>query len=135
MLLGLYIFLCFVVGLLGRRTYLGFWANFIFSLFFTPIFPLIYILIALKNIEKWIFQHYINGIVNCRISWYWINIILFKITEFNCKRLRDTIFAEFWSGVILAVWIKQQILWWQQNFTKRPWPAMKLLWATEIQLA
>lgn len=41
-----YIFLAFVVGMLGRRTYLGFWANFIFSLFFTPIFPLIYILIA-----------------------------------------------------------------------------------------
>ncbi len=47
MLLGVfYIFLCFVVGMLGRRTYLGFWMNFIFSLFFTPIFPLIYILIA-----------------------------------------------------------------------------------------
>jgi hypothetical protein len=41
-----YIFLALVVGLLGRSTYLGFWANFIFSLFFTPIFPLIYILIA-----------------------------------------------------------------------------------------
>ncbi|MDD2425482.1 MAG: hypothetical protein PHP30_10275 [Bacteroidales bacterium] len=47
MLLGVfYVFLCFVVGMLGRRTYLGFWMNFIFSLFFTPIFPLIYILIA-----------------------------------------------------------------------------------------
>lgn len=42
----LYLFLCIVTGLLGRHTYFGFWANFIFSLFFTPIFPLIYILIA-----------------------------------------------------------------------------------------
>ena len=42
----IYIFLAFVVGVLGKKTYLGFWANFIFSLFFTPIFPLIYILIA-----------------------------------------------------------------------------------------
>ncbi|MDX9882071.1 MAG: hypothetical protein RBS73_08380 [Prolixibacteraceae bacterium] len=41
-----YVFLAFVVGFLGRRTYLGFWANFIFALFFTPILPLIYILIA-----------------------------------------------------------------------------------------
>ncbi len=45
-LFGLYLFLCIVTGLLGRNTYLGFWANFIFSLFFTPICPLIYILIA-----------------------------------------------------------------------------------------
>jgi fucose permease len=45
-LVGLYLFLCIVTGLLGRNTYLGFWANLIFSLFFTPIFPLIYILIA-----------------------------------------------------------------------------------------
>jgi fucose permease len=43
---GFYMFLCLVTGLLGRHTYLGFWANFIFSLFFTPIFPLIYILVA-----------------------------------------------------------------------------------------
>ena len=42
----LYIFLGFVVGLLGKKTYIGFWGNFIFSLFFTPILPLIYILIA-----------------------------------------------------------------------------------------
>lgn len=44
--IGFYVFLCVVTGLLGRNTYLGFWANFIFSLFFTPIFPLVYILIA-----------------------------------------------------------------------------------------
>lgn len=43
---GFYLFICLVVGLLGRRTYLGFWMNFIFSIFFTPIVPLIYILIA-----------------------------------------------------------------------------------------
>lgn len=46
MLTFIYIFLAFVVGLLGKKTYLGFWANFIFSLFFTPIIPLIYILIS-----------------------------------------------------------------------------------------
>jgi len=46
LLTSIYIFISLVVGLLGKNTYLGFWANFIFSLFFTPIFPLIYILIA-----------------------------------------------------------------------------------------
>lgn len=40
------LFLSIVVGILGRKTYLGFWANFIFSLFFTPLVPLVYILIA-----------------------------------------------------------------------------------------
>jgi len=35
--------------MLGRRTYIGFWMNFIFSIFFTPIFPLIYIIIASKR--------------------------------------------------------------------------------------
>ena len=44
--IGFYILICLVTGLLGRNTYLGFWANFIFSLFFTPVFPLVYILIA-----------------------------------------------------------------------------------------
>ena len=47
-----YLILCFVVGLLGRKTYLGFWANFIFALFLTPIIPLIYILIALYKNKK-----------------------------------------------------------------------------------
>jgi len=47
-----YVFLAFVVGLLGKHTYLGFWANFIFSLFFTPIIPLVYILIASYNKDK-----------------------------------------------------------------------------------
>jgi len=46
-----YIFLCVVVGMLGKKTMLGFWGAFIFSLFFTPIIPLIYILIAV-NIKK-----------------------------------------------------------------------------------
>jgi len=50
MILGLfYVFICFIVGMLGRRTYIGFWMNFIFSIFFTPIFPLIYIIIASKR--------------------------------------------------------------------------------------
>ena len=40
------IFLSLVVGLLGKKTIIGFWGNFIFSLFLTPIVPLIYILIA-----------------------------------------------------------------------------------------
>ena len=47
-----YIFLALVTGVLGKNTYLGFWANFIFSLFFTPIFPLIYILIASFKAKK-----------------------------------------------------------------------------------
>jgi hypothetical protein len=46
MLIMLDIFLSLVVGMLGRKTILGFWGNFIFSLFLTPIVPLIYILIA-----------------------------------------------------------------------------------------
>jgi hypothetical protein len=48
----LYFFLCIVVGLLGRYTYLGFWANFIFSLFLTPLIPLIYVLIAQYRLVK-----------------------------------------------------------------------------------
>ena len=46
MLVSLYIFLSLIVGLLGKKTILGFWGNFIFSLFLTPIVPLVYILIA-----------------------------------------------------------------------------------------
>lgn len=46
MLFGFYVFLCLIVGMLGRKTILGFWGNFILSLFLTPIVPLIYILIA-----------------------------------------------------------------------------------------
>lgn len=48
----LYFFLCIVVGLLGRKTYLGFWANFIFALFLTPLIPLIYVLIAQYKLVK-----------------------------------------------------------------------------------
>ncbi len=51
-LAGFYIFLAVVVGLLGRRTILGFWGNFIFSLFLTPIVPLIYVLIAANMGKK-----------------------------------------------------------------------------------
>jgi hypothetical protein len=55
--IGFYIFICLVTGILGRSTYLGFWANFIFSLFFTPLFPLVYILIAgYKNKKKEVYQ-------------------------------------------------------------------------------
>lgn len=41
-----YIFLAVVVGLLGRKTFVGFWGNFIFSLFLSPVIPLAYILLA-----------------------------------------------------------------------------------------
>lgn len=41
----LYLVLSFVVGILGRKTFLGFWGNFFFSLFFTPVPPMIYILL------------------------------------------------------------------------------------------
>lgn len=41
-----YVILSFVVGILGRRTILGFWGNFIFSLFLSPIVPLIFTLIS-----------------------------------------------------------------------------------------
>lgn len=37
--------LSLVVGILGRNTFIGFWGSFIFSLFFTPIPPMIYILV------------------------------------------------------------------------------------------
>ena len=47
-----YIFLSLVVGMLGRKTSLGFWANFIFSLFLTPLIPLVYVVLAVnKNKE------------------------------------------------------------------------------------
>ena len=36
--------LSLVVGILGRKTFIGFWGNFLFSLFFTPIPSMIYIL-------------------------------------------------------------------------------------------
>jgi uncharacterized membrane protein len=52
MLIYGYIFLALVVGVLGRKTYLGFWANFILALFFTPIPPLVYILIAGYKVRK-----------------------------------------------------------------------------------
>lgn len=50
--IGLIFFLSLVVGLLGRKTILGFWGNFIFSLFLTPIVPLVYVLIASNKGKK-----------------------------------------------------------------------------------
>ncbi len=47
-----YIFLCVVVGGLGKKTNLGFWGSFIFSLFLSPIIPLIYILIIVNKRKK-----------------------------------------------------------------------------------
>ncbi|MGE5398809.1 MAG: hypothetical protein ACM3S2_00300 [Ignavibacteriales bacterium] len=50
--IGLFFFLSIVVGLLGRKTLIGFWGNFIFSLFLTPIVPLVYVLIASNKGKK-----------------------------------------------------------------------------------
>lgn len=36
--------LALVMGILGRKTFIGFWGNFIFSLFFSPVPSMIYIL-------------------------------------------------------------------------------------------
>lgn len=41
-----YIFLSVVVGILGRNTFIGFWGNFIFALFLSPVIPLIYIILS-----------------------------------------------------------------------------------------
>ncbi len=46
------IFLSAVVGFLGRKTYIGFWGNFIFSLFLSPVLPLVYVLLARASSEK-----------------------------------------------------------------------------------
>ncbi len=46
-----YVFLCIVVGVLGRNTFIGFWGNFIFSLFLSPIIPLVYVL--LSGAHRW----------------------------------------------------------------------------------
>ncbi len=39
-----YLVLSLIVAILGRKTFIGFWGIFIFSLFFSPIPSLIYIL-------------------------------------------------------------------------------------------
>ena len=52
MIIGFYLFLCIVVGLLGRKTALGFWANFIFSIFMTPLIPLVYVLLSGNKSNK-----------------------------------------------------------------------------------
>jgi hypothetical protein len=51
MLLEIWIFLSFIVAIHGRKTYLGFWGTFIFSLFFSPIVVLIYVLLS-KRIKS-----------------------------------------------------------------------------------
>ncbi len=38
--------LSLIVGALARNTRIGFWGGFFFSLFFTPIPPFIYVLVA-----------------------------------------------------------------------------------------
>ncbi len=47
-----YVFLSFVVGILGRKNILGFWGNFIFSLFLSPFVPLIFVLISNSREKK-----------------------------------------------------------------------------------
>lgn len=47
-----YVFLSFVVGILGRKNVLGFWGNFIFSLFLSPFVPLIFVLISSSRDKK-----------------------------------------------------------------------------------
>jgi len=44
--------LSFIVGLLGKNTFLGFWGSFILSIFFTPAIILIVILIIEKGNSK-----------------------------------------------------------------------------------
>jgi hypothetical protein len=44
-------FLAFVVGILGRKTRVGFWGSFIFSIFLTPLLPLILILLT-SDVKK-----------------------------------------------------------------------------------
>ena len=48
----LYFFLCIVIGFLGNKTTIGFWMCFIIAIFFTPIAPLIYILIVQSGSSK-----------------------------------------------------------------------------------
>lgn len=40
-----YLILCFMVALLGRRTRLGFFRGFLFSLMLTPVLIMLYLLI------------------------------------------------------------------------------------------
>lgn len=51
-LIPAYIFLALVVGLLGKKTPIGFWGSFILSLFLTPLIPLIFVLIVQNNSPK-----------------------------------------------------------------------------------
>lgn len=41
-----------VVGMLGKKTRLGFWGSFIFSIFFTPIVPLLITLFTTDNTKS-----------------------------------------------------------------------------------
>ena len=54
MLLQIWIFLSVVVGFLGRKTVLGFWGTFIFSLFFSPIIVVIYVILSQKAKESFL---------------------------------------------------------------------------------
>ncbi len=51
MLVAVWVILSFIVGILGRKTVLGFWGAFIFSLFFTPVLVLLYVVLAKKEKE------------------------------------------------------------------------------------
>lgn len=41
-----YVLVCVLVGVIGRRSNIGFWGFFVFSLFLTPILGLIVIVLA-----------------------------------------------------------------------------------------
>ncbi len=48
MLVMLWIFLCVVVGFLGRKTRLGFWGNLILGLFLSPLISLVVVFMTSK---------------------------------------------------------------------------------------
>jgi hypothetical protein len=44
--------LSIIVGMLGKNTYIGFWGNFILSLFFSPLVGIVYVLLAKRETGK-----------------------------------------------------------------------------------
>ena len=50
MMVPIWIGCAVLVGILGRKMFLGFLGNFVLSLIFSPLVPLIFILVA--NLEK-----------------------------------------------------------------------------------
>ena len=54
MFLEIWIFLSLIVGFLGRKTILGFWGTLIFSLFFSPLIVVIYVILSDKAKENFL---------------------------------------------------------------------------------